>query len=365
MHLQSVLLGHVGPVNAVRWTRDGNYCLSCSDDRTVKLWNPHKTSTLSAATGLTENTAGFGRSLQIKSYSGAHGYAINDVAVYQDNSCFVSAGKDRTLFVWDVTSGAVVRRISAHSNVNALALNDVSSVVLSASYDQTVRVWDLRGQSRAGQAIQTLSDFRDSVTSVSIADGHKIIAGSVDGALRVYDLRMGLLHEDVLRGQGGQGGQGEPIVWATPTHNGKAVLSLRLATAEAETGGVHLHLTSLGSTQAQGKLLQSYPGGRHESYKAECCVLADDDKVAAGGEDGCVRVWSLQSGVLQSCKQSPLTPYVSPAAPREPPASLYADVETQFAGKARPHVCSVAAHPHLPFMLSAAHDGCIALWAGA
>ena len=29
-------------VNAVRFTTDGNYCMTASDDRSVKLWNPHK-----------------------------------------------------------------------------------------------------------------------------------------------------------------------------------------------------------------------------------------------------------------------------------------------------------------------------------
>jgi mitogen-activated protein kinase organizer 1 len=175
MNLQSVLVGHTGPVNAVRWTKDGNYCLSASDDRTVKLWNPHKICppSFSAAAAADTKSATVGQAPQIKSYAGAHGYAIQDVAVFHDNTRFVSGGKDRTLFVWDVTSGAVIRRISAHDNVNALALNATSTVVLSASYDQTVRLWDLRSQGR--QAIQTLNDFRDSVTSVSIT-GHTVRA---------------------------------------------------------------------------------------------------------------------------------------------------------------------------------------------
>jgi mitogen-activated protein kinase organizer 1 len=179
MNLHSVLAGHTGPVNAVRWTKDGNYCLSASDDRTVKLWNPHKIcppSSSAVAAAADTKTAAVGQAPQIKSYGGAHGYAIQDVAVFHDNTRFVSGGKDRTLFVWDVTSGAVIRRIAAHDNVNALALNALSTVVLSASYDQTVRIWDLRSQGR--QAIQTLNDFRDSVTSVSIT-GHTVRAPSV------------------------------------------------------------------------------------------------------------------------------------------------------------------------------------------
>jgi WD40 repeat protein len=35
------LAGHEGAVLAVRFNRDGNYCLSCGKDRTLRLWNPH------------------------------------------------------------------------------------------------------------------------------------------------------------------------------------------------------------------------------------------------------------------------------------------------------------------------------------
>lgn len=155
----------------------------------------------------------------------------------------------------------------------------------------------------------------------------QILAGSVDGSLRSYDMRMGLLHEDEL---------GDPVVCVSATHNGKAALSLCLA-GRLSDGGVHL--TALGSTQAQGKHLQTYLGGRHHTYRAECCVLADDDKVAAGGEDGCVRVWSLQTGSLEGCTQSPRA-----IGAQMPPISAYDNVNVADATKA-PTVCSLSAHP--------------------
>lgn len=38
----NVLKGHEGAVLAVRFNGDGNYCLSCGKDRTLRLWNPHR-----------------------------------------------------------------------------------------------------------------------------------------------------------------------------------------------------------------------------------------------------------------------------------------------------------------------------------
>lgn len=61
--------GHVGAVNAIRFTSDGEYCISCGDDRSLRLWNPHK-----------DDPSQPGTALLIKSYTGVHGYQIFDVA---------------------------------------------------------------------------------------------------------------------------------------------------------------------------------------------------------------------------------------------------------------------------------------------
>jgi hypothetical protein len=45
--------------------------MTCSDDRSVKLWNPHKSDAVS------------GSALCIKTYNGVHGYQIFDIAISQ------------------------------------------------------------------------------------------------------------------------------------------------------------------------------------------------------------------------------------------------------------------------------------------
>ena len=69
------------------------------------------------------------------------------------------------------------------------------SVVVSGSYDATVRLWDCKSQST--KPIQVLEEARDSVSSLHLV-GHEIVTGSVDGRLRIYDLRMGLIFVDVI-----------------------------------------------------------------------------------------------------------------------------------------------------------------------
>lgn len=65
----------------------------------------------------------------------------------------------------------------------------------AGSFDATVRLWDCRSQST--KPIQVLDESRDSVSSLHVV-GHEIVTGSVDGRVRLYDIRMGQLYVDVI-----------------------------------------------------------------------------------------------------------------------------------------------------------------------
>jgi mitogen-activated protein kinase organizer 1 len=71
--LHKTLKGHKGAIYTVKFNATGEYIMSCSQDRNINLWNPHK-GTL------------------IKSFTGAHNYDIYDLAITSDNSRFASVG---------------------------------------------------------------------------------------------------------------------------------------------------------------------------------------------------------------------------------------------------------------------------------
>lgn len=310
-----------GSVNVVRFTRDGNYCLSGGDDRVVRLWNPHKDDPAADSAG---------KALLIKKYDGTHGYSILDVAVSHDNARFASCGVDKSVFLWDVTSGRVVRRIQHHAQkVNALEMNDDSTVLLTASYDQTVCIWDLRSNMR--DPIQTLADFKDSVTSLARTEC-SILAGSVDGCLRTYDLRKGLLHTDSF--------PGECITCVRTTHDKKCAVSMCMALSDANLGraavqpgaGAKVRLSDI----ATGRLVKSYAGHRHNTYKSECCVANDDRHVVAGSEDGSIHFWHI--------------------------ITTAQDAQKTILGAHSSGVSALSHHPTKPLLLSAGYDGKAKLW---
>ena len=66
------------------------------------------------------------------------------VAMAPDGRRAVSASWDKTLKVWDLATGAVLRTLEGHtSSVNAVAVTPDDQRAVSASWDKTLKVWDL------------------------------------------------------------------------------------------------------------------------------------------------------------------------------------------------------------------------------
>lgn len=120
-----------------------------------------------------------------------------------DNARFVSAGGDRAAFLWDVATGQTLRRFGGgapgghNSRINSVVFaGEGDSLVVTGGFDTTVRLWDAKGAG-SSKPIMVLDEAGDSVTAVA-AHGAEVVAASVDGRVRGYDVRMGRLTTDVL-----------------------------------------------------------------------------------------------------------------------------------------------------------------------
>ncbi|QSS58170.1 WD domain-containing protein [Histoplasma capsulatum] len=182
-----------GAVNAICFSSPpGTYLLTGSSDRSIHLCRalPTSSTTVSATTPVTTTP--------IQRYA-KHGYSVLDLAVTADNAKFASVGGDKQVFLWDVETGTTVRRWSGHdARVEAVEFGaEADSIVASGSADTTLKLWDTR--SLTSKPIQTLSEARDTISSLSIhLPTASIISGSYDGRIRSYDLRMGMVNVDVM-----------------------------------------------------------------------------------------------------------------------------------------------------------------------
>ena len=222
-------------------------------DRSLRLWNP-------------------ARAAHVKTYTG-HGYDVRDVAVTADNGRLASVGGDRAVLAWDVATGAVLRRWRGHDGpANAVIHGPNDATVITGGDDACVRVWDAR--SRAPDAVATLRGARDAVTGVALLNAATIASCSVDGGVRVHDVRAGRVTTDALPA---------PLVAVAPTHDAHAV-----ATAGVD-GAVRL------LDAATGTELACYRDHPPSDVKTDVAVTPDDGAIVLGGADGVVRWWDLVS----------------------------------------------------------------------
>lgn len=83
-----------GAIRAVRFNKNGNYCITCGADKTVKLWNPFK-------------------QLKLQTYSG-HSQEVLDADCSQDHSFICTGSADKSIFYIDVKTAKIIRKYRAH-----------------------------------------------------------------------------------------------------------------------------------------------------------------------------------------------------------------------------------------------------------
>jgi WD40 repeat protein/energy-coupling factor transporter ATP-binding protein EcfA2 len=114
-----------------------------------------------------------------------HDGSVHCVACVPDGRHILSGGDDRTLKLWDVASGKVVREFSGHrSKVICLAVSGDGRRALSGSDDNTVRVWDVA----SGEEVHALKGHKGPVIDVAFApDSRRGVSASGDRSLKLWD----------------------------------------------------------------------------------------------------------------------------------------------------------------------------------
>ena len=115
-----------------------------------------------------------------------------DTAKDDNHDIAVSGSADRTLRVWDLNTGQLLKTLEGHtSRVNAVAITHDGRRAISASADGTIRIWNLRN----GQPLKTFvgqngrtCNFR----AVALThDDKQLVSASEDGFLRIWNLNTG------------------------------------------------------------------------------------------------------------------------------------------------------------------------------
>ena len=176
-----LLTGHTGAVTAVAFAPDGTTLISASDDRTIRLWE--------VSTGQLRAT------LNLKGHTGD----IWSVAFAPDGRTLAIGNRDGTVRLWDVDTGQLK---TTFTEVWSVAFAPDGHILAGGSTDGTVRLWDVN----TGQLKITLieSEHQGGVRFVAFApDGHTLASGSADRTVWLWDVNTGQLKATLDHGHHG------------------------------------------------------------------------------------------------------------------------------------------------------------------
>jgi tetratricopeptide (TPR) repeat protein/sugar lactone lactonase YvrE len=246
----NTLKGHEDSVRSVGFSPDGKQLASGSDDKTIKIWD--------VTTGKVLNTL-----------KGHEGY-VNSVGFSPDGKQLASGSFDNTIKIWDVTTGKVLNTLKGHEGtVNSVGFSPDGKKLASGSADKTIKIWDVT----TGKVLNTLKGHESSVWSVGFSpDGKKLASGSVDNTIKIWDVTTGKVL-NTLKGH-------ESLVWSVGfSPNGKQLVS-----GSADNTIKIWEVTT-------GKVLNTLKG--HEGWVNSVGFSPDGKKLASGSADKTIILWDL------------------------------------------------------------------------
>ena len=154
-----VQTGHTARITSLAFSPDGSYLVSGSEDKTVKLWE--------VTTGrLIRNVRG-------------HSKGVSAVAFGPSSQWFASGSADGTIKIWDITKTKPLYTLNHKSAVNSIAISSSGEYIASAGADATVKLW----LAQTGQEFRTLLGHEQSVVTLAFSPNGRYLAsgdGNID-----------------------------------------------------------------------------------------------------------------------------------------------------------------------------------------
>ncbi|KAI9785195.1 MAG: hypothetical protein M1839_000833 [Geoglossum umbratile] len=155
--------------NSVAFSHNSAWLASASNDRTIKIWDVSSGDCL-------------------RTLKGRSSY-VNSVAFSRDSIWLASASGDQTVKIWDASNGHCLRTLSGHSSsVHSVAFSHDSVRLASASNDRTIKIWDVN----SGNCLRTLEGHRYWVHSVTFSHNSvRLASASGDQTVKIWDVSSG------------------------------------------------------------------------------------------------------------------------------------------------------------------------------
>ena len=161
--------------------------------------------------------------------------------------------------------------------VTTIALSPDGKRIVSGSRDKTIKVWD----AQTGRCEQTLQGHQSGVLSLALSpDGKRIVSGSNDNSIKVWDAQTGRCEQTLQ-------GHVDWVMSVALSPDGKRIVS-----------GSNDNSIKVWDAQT-GRCEQTLQG--HQSGVLSVALSPDGKRIVSGSDDNSIKVWDAQTG---RCEQT-------------------------------------------------------------
>ncbi|KAJ5440761.1 G-protein comlpex beta subunit CpcB [Penicillium cf. griseofulvum] len=181
--LRGTLEGHNGWVTSLATSLENpNMLLSASRDKTLIIWN------------LTRDEQAYGypkRSLE------GHSHIVSDCVISSDGAYALSASWDKSLRLWELSTGNTTRTFVGHTNdVLSVSFSADNRQIVSGSRDRSIKLWNTLGDCKFTITDKGHTEWVSCVRFSPNPQNPVIVSAGWDKLVKVWELASCRLQTD-------------------------------------------------------------------------------------------------------------------------------------------------------------------------
>ncbi len=244
---------HNDAIEHIKLLSNGNIA-SCSDDKTIKVWN---TSTWSLAQTLSGHTDWV--------------YQLEEI----NSNTLASASADRTVHIWNIKTGAIISIYSAGKPVYTVKLlpNGYLAIGLQGSNQENLKIIDYKKSS----LVKNLVGHTSTVFNFEVLDAKFLASASADMKVMIWDLTAT-----------------NPLKYTLDGHS-DTVMGLKLLSSTLLASGSYDKTIKIWDWTG-GFLVRTLPG--HTNFIWLSLDIFSENILISGSLDKTIKFWNITSGSL-------------------------------------------------------------------